>query len=269
MLNTFIYCLLDPRDGATRYVGKANDPDVRYKNHLNKAKDKETDKKKWVNELKQLGMKPILNVIASVPKNNWRFWEFIYVQAYKKIGCDLLNHTVGGEGATFANKTSYKKGHNAKVVVQLNKCGIHVNTFSSVQDAVNIFGKSLDSVLHGKTKTAYGFLWLYKDVYDKMDKIELDEFITNALTKDTANNGYRFQKGHTTWSKGKRGHILHGLKLAKRVKQIDIKTNIVLNIFRSAVEAADSVKCTRGNIDNCCTGRSKSAKKFKWEYILN
>ena len=40
MENVFIYALSDPRDDKIRYIGKANNPESRYKNHYNSSRDK-------------------------------------------------------------------------------------------------------------------------------------------------------------------------------------------------------------------------------------
>jgi len=45
MEKVYIYTLEDPISEEIRYVGKANNPINRFKNHLNSARDKNTHKR--------------------------------------------------------------------------------------------------------------------------------------------------------------------------------------------------------------------------------
>ena len=49
MKYTYIYILIDPFTNQIRYVGKANNPKERYKNHKNRCRDKNTHKRNWIN----------------------------------------------------------------------------------------------------------------------------------------------------------------------------------------------------------------------------
>lgn len=113
MQTTNIYILIDPRNNSVRYVGKANNVSQRYKAHLNKARKHQVHKANWIKQLKTLGLKPILEVIDVVPIDNWTFWEKYWIGQMKAWGFDLLNYTLGGDGATFGNQTSFKKGHKS------------------------------------------------------------------------------------------------------------------------------------------------------------
>lgn len=52
----------------------------------------------------------------------------------------------------------------------------------------------------------------------------------------------------------------------KVVLQIDKETNKVINIFKSAHEAARITGFNRGNISSCCRGNIKLANGYKWKY---
>lgn len=111
METTHIYILIDPETQQVRYVGKANNVSQRYKAHLNRARKHQMHKLNWINSLKSKGLKPIIEVIDIVPIENWQFWETYWISQFKTWGFDLINYTHGGDGATFANQTSFKKGH--------------------------------------------------------------------------------------------------------------------------------------------------------------
>ena len=107
---TNIYTLTDPVTGEIRYVGKANNIRQRYKAHLNKARKHQIHKKNWIELLKRKGLKPIIDVIDIVPINEWIFWETYWISQIRAWGFKLINYTNGGDGTTFGNQTSFKKG---------------------------------------------------------------------------------------------------------------------------------------------------------------
>lgn len=111
METTNIYVLIDPITNMVRYVGKANNVTQRYRAHLNRARKHQIHKKNWVENLKKEGLKPIIDVIDIVPIDDWIFWETYWISQMKTWGFDLINYTNGGDGCTFGNETSFKKGH--------------------------------------------------------------------------------------------------------------------------------------------------------------
>ena len=113
METTNIYILVDPLTGFVRYVGKANNIAQRYKAHNNKARKHTTHKLNWINSLKSKGTKPIIEVIDIVPLNEWQFWETYWISQFRSWGFDLINYTSGGDGCSFENQTSFKKGQIA------------------------------------------------------------------------------------------------------------------------------------------------------------
>lgn len=110
---TYIYTLTDPETNKVRYVGKTNNINQRYKAHLNRARKNQIHKKNWIETLKKKGLKPIIEVIDIVPIENWIFWETYWIAQFRTWGFDLINYTLGGDGCTFANQTSFKKGNKS------------------------------------------------------------------------------------------------------------------------------------------------------------
>lgn len=113
METTNIYVLIDPETQQVRYVGKANNISQRYKAHLNRARKHQTHKLNWIKSLKNKGLKPIIEVIDVVPIDDWIFWETYWISQFKSWGFNLINYTDGGDGSTFGNQTTFKKGHIA------------------------------------------------------------------------------------------------------------------------------------------------------------
>lgn len=100
MKTTFIYTLSD-RDGHIRYVGKANDPQKRFTDHI--YDKKKTHKSTWI---RSLGYKPILEILDEIAIDDWQFWEMYWIAQCKAWGHHLTNHTNGGEGVSKGNVLS-------------------------------------------------------------------------------------------------------------------------------------------------------------------
>ncbi len=97
-----IYSLSDPRNGYIRYIGMTSkDLNYRLRKHLHcKANYL---KVRWIKELKELKLKPIIEEIDIVPFENWQFWESWYIDLFRYYGFNLFNLTNGGDG-TFGHK---------------------------------------------------------------------------------------------------------------------------------------------------------------------
>lgn len=103
----FIYCLSDPITKEIRYVGKACSPKKRFNRHLH---DLEINHKaSWIKSLKRNNLIPDLDVIDTVPENEWKFWEQYWISQMKSWGFNLTNMTNGGDGGN-TNKESIEKG---------------------------------------------------------------------------------------------------------------------------------------------------------------
>ena len=55
-------------------------------------------------------------------------------------------------------------------------------------------------------------------------------------------------------------------KLSKSINQIDINTGEIIKTFSSMNEAGKSLGKNYRSISACCTGRTKTAYGYKWEY---
>jgi len=107
MKTTFLYELIDPITDETRYIGKANNPQIRFARHL---KDKHLSYKcSWIKSLKERSLEPILNIIDEVNESEWQFWERFYIQLYKSWNCRLTNLQNGGEGCSNLTEETRKK----------------------------------------------------------------------------------------------------------------------------------------------------------------
>lgn len=192
METTNIYVLIDPRTNEVRYIGKANRVDERYKAHLNRARKHQTYKKNWIESLRKEGLKPIVEVVDVVPIDEWQFWEIYWISQMKQWGFKLVNYTNGGDGCSFANQTSFKKGHkswlgkshseetknkisenhwqkgklayNRKKIIQMDLDGNEITVWDSIIDAAentNSLSTKIIRCCKNKQKTHNNFKWKY------------------------------------------------------------------------------------------------------------
>ena len=231
MKTTFIYALLDPRDGKIRYVGKANDTARRLKAHVNPARYKPTHKFNWLKSLRNLSLKPVMVTLEECPTSVWKHREKYWIRYFYKRGYNLTNYTSGGDGLSFGNSTSFKKGHKSwnKGKGRIQTCEICKKSFKNIN----------------KNKTCS------KDCETKYRKLHL--------------SSTTFKKGGKAWNKGKTGYKLGGKKTSKVVLQLTLE-GVLVKEHLGTKEAAVAMDCTLENIANACRGVNKTAKGYKWKY---
>lgn len=256
METTHIYTLSDPITNEVRYVGKANNVSQRYMAHLNRARKHQTHKWSWIQSLKKKGLKPIIDVIDIVDIEDWIFWETYWIAQMKQWGFNLVNYTDGGDGCSFANQTSFKKGEGGKRVIGYNKEGDKCYDFESGRQASVYFNSHHGSVWNvciGNRKTHKGHTWFYyDDIKDKTDE-ELKLLIKERFTKDRKPNSGSFKKGQ----KGIR---------AKKVLMYDLDWNYIRE-FESAKDTAKHLGFTAGCVQRACTESKKNqCKNYKFKY---
>ena len=268
MEKVYIYTLEDPITSEVRYVGKANNIQQRYKSHLNKARKHQIHKKNWIKSLKNKKLKPIVEVIDIVPIEEWIFWETYWISQIKAWGFNLINYTNGGDGCTFGNQTSFKKGQNAKNILCLSKEGNIINTFLGIKECELFCGKKgIGGVLLKKRKTAGGYLWIYKSDFDNMNEVEKENYISWANNKKRIANSGSFKSGNTPANLGKKGYKLTGLKTAKTIVKLDLNHN-VLKMYSSIKEASLELNCNPESIRRACVNNKKFCDFF-WKYKNN
>lgn len=269
MLKTFIYVLKCPITKEVKYVGKTNNPKVKFSNHLNSSRDKNIHKRNWINKLKKLKLKPIFEIIDEVPITDWHYWEKFYIKKYLDSECILVNFTNGGDGLTFGNQTSFKKGQNNKPVIILNKDGSFLKEFASVSEANLGLGKKIDAVLYGNGKTAGGYIPILKDAFEKLTQEELSNIIEKANKKEMseASKQTYFKKGHnkggTSYNKGKFGSDSNHPR-KRSIEKIDKDTFEILEEFCCISDAVR--KYGTKSIEQALSGKNKTACGFIWRY---
>ena len=90
-----IYGLKDPRDGQIYYVGKSNEPRVRFRVHLS---DMATNRVKaaWISDLQRQRIKPELIILETVPIEESRKAEKKWIKNGVESHWPLTNALPGG-----------------------------------------------------------------------------------------------------------------------------------------------------------------------------
>jgi hypothetical protein len=86
-----IYALIDSRDTSIRYVGMTNDIVERFITHL-RSREVNTEKNRWILELRSLGLVPICRTLETVDtERQARERERAWIEGFIAAGEELLN----------------------------------------------------------------------------------------------------------------------------------------------------------------------------------
>lgn len=252
METTNIYVLIDPITNMVRYVGKANNVTQRYTAHLNRARKHQIHKKNWIEKLKKEGLKPIIGVIDVVPINEWVFWETYWISQMKTWGFDLINYTNGGDGCTFGNQTSFKKGQGGKKVVGYNSEFQKVYEFDTAEDATKFLKTHRSSIprcASDKSKTIKNIAWFYYENIINLEHHDLERLIKKRFHKEIKPNSGYFKKGDESLKK-------------QKLILIELNTNKEI-IFNSGTEAAKFLNVNQSAISWVLKNNKIIKKQFK------
>jgi group I intron endonuclease len=111
---TNIYTLTDPETGLIRYVGKADNINIRLNEHIRKSNVGKTHKNNWIKQLLDKKLKPIIEVVDVVPYDQWGYWEEYWINQFKTWGFKLTNTAKGGIGGNLGNIVNKKISESRK-----------------------------------------------------------------------------------------------------------------------------------------------------------
>lgn len=137
---TYIYTLTDPLTNEIRYVGKTTqDPQKRYKQHLNKSKKRKTYVNIWVNDLLNDGLK----IVDYCEECDWieleRMWAIKLYEENKKL-CNLTY--IGNKEERDPNLSLNSNGVLKKDKLYKEITWLKNNTNLTTNDIILLYGKS-------------------------------------------------------------------------------------------------------------------------------
>lgn len=96
----YIYELLCPLSGDVRYIGKAENPDRRFKRHLVDSALMKSYTNRWIAGLLRRGLKPVMRLAVKISDHeNWQQIERECIALGFALSLPLTNTSAGGEGA--------------------------------------------------------------------------------------------------------------------------------------------------------------------------
>ncbi len=103
-----IYTLSCPLTGEVRYVGKTNNPKIRFKNHC-EERWRKNRKSNWIKSLRSRSLKPVMEIIEECPEDSWEDSERFWISYLNFLGCNLTNSNSGGDGATLISEETRRR----------------------------------------------------------------------------------------------------------------------------------------------------------------
>ncbi len=106
--NTFIYGLIDPRDGSLRYIGQTTMGIDRFRGHLgdlNNKKKCNLRKTRWMKKLLKDDLRFQVIYLEYCNKSDLNESETFWIQYFRSIGAQLFNYDDGGD-ASYSPKMS-------------------------------------------------------------------------------------------------------------------------------------------------------------------
>jgi len=146
----------DPRTGECRYVGKADNPFVRFKKHLHSTK--KTPVSCWIRSLLSQGLTPHMDLLDEVPVSQWGFWEREYIRVFRAVRVPLLNLSEGGEGlGSGENNPRFGKKNSAQANEKNRKAHLGKSVSPEAREKISASkkGKRLSSEVCAKMSASH------------------------------------------------------------------------------------------------------------------
>lgn len=169
MKKYYLYALFDPNLKIPKYIGISNNPERRFKEHIEDVSD--TKKTRWIKSLKEGGQLPILKVVRETENVNIVIaWEKKAIEKFQDK-YSLTNSTKGGE--------YYAIGTPIKV---FDISGNFLETYNSMIEYAELIGlnpnsySSISAVCLRKRNYAYNRIFRYiNDTVTEEDLKKLEE----------------------------------------------------------------------------------------------
>lgn len=301
---TYIYTLSHPITGEVRYIGKSDNVDLRFRNHLWEKPRKSpngklvtTHKLNWIQQLRKQGLKPTVDIIDTIPFTEWPFWECHYIDLYKSWGFNLTNTAKGGYGGVYmygetnpAKRPESRKKISEKKIGELNAMygkepwnkGLTKHTSETIrlrteQQLKNKIGfqKGHKAVCVVQFDTENNFVAEYKSrkeaaVTTGTIPTAISMCCLQKIISTTAHDGKKYKWEYKSNIEGTPSKTFNKVRNAERpsrrkaVIQLDLN-NILISEFASVAEASLATGCRTNSISSCLVKRIKTASNKSGE----
>lgn len=165
---TTIYALIDPLTSHIRYVGKTRSKlSKRLGDHVSKARqNKNTHVYAWIRSLLIKGSSP--EIIPLEITEDWQEAEQFWIAYRRMIGCNLTNHTVGGETSPVMTNEVRQKISKA----QLGKKRKPLREERKAKISLSLKGQSFSSDRIQKIKAATKLAMNTPEIKAKLGKLK-------------------------------------------------------------------------------------------------
>lgn len=165
----YIYKLIDPRNNEVRYVGKTINIKRRYKQHL--YDKRKSHKASWVQSLRTLKLKPIIEILEICKNDNWIEREIYWINQFN----NLTNLKSGG-GSDYIRTTS----EETKEKIRLKHIGRKlskewknkIKKSTKNKRKINVDGIKYESIMNAANSLNLIHSTVYRRVISKNDKFK-------------------------------------------------------------------------------------------------
>lgn len=167
MQKNLVYTLSDPTTNIVKYIGITSKTLTRrLSGHCAETKAN-TKKVNWIKSLKKNNLKPIIMELDCFETyEESLYFEQYWISQFKMWGFNLLNLTIGGEGAQgWVPTEEYKKNRSlaySQPVIQYDLNGNFLKLWNSQLEAAtfyNVGSSTLGHALKNPQRASINFLW--------------------------------------------------------------------------------------------------------------
>ena len=158
--------------------------------------------------------------------------------------------------ADYSNQNSEWNLYEPKILTPR----LHTNGYLRVM--LSVSGKHYDRYIHRLVAAAFID---NENGYSEVNHIDGNKQNNNVLNLEWCTRSQNNRHAYRTGLKTVKG--CYGTK--KKVAQLTVEENRIIAIYGSIDSAAQYMKCRHCMITNCCSGRYKTSKGYKWIYATD
>ena len=167
-----IYVLKNPLTELVHYVGQTGRGKKRMYEHNSRTKKPKYPAGRWIAKLRRSKVKPIFEVVDTVPKSQADEAEKKYILLFKSFGALLYNLSIGGNGNLLS------ENHNSKKLK-----GKHFEDYYSKEQSDEIKNK-IKTATSGSNNPFFGHKWSAEAI----EKNRKAQSTTPLIVKDKEGN---------------------------------------------------------------------------------